>query len=236
MHEDETPELIFEPIEILLTAFFGSVTGPARALKGIEAKIGDGGNIQVILRAQPALRLFNETIFVVVNADRTNGAFAEIEYLVAGGGALAGDRRGLVIAVEMVFICRIPEFHALEQLIGDVRIAGGGEEGREPIHAREDTVLDGIGGDMAGPAEEARNAEAAFIDRAFALREWGHTAIRPGEQFGAVVGGKDDNGVFVFTDVLEMLHHQTDIIIELGHAGFLFRPAVFGIHRCRVFG
>ncbi len=76
-----------------------------------------------------------------------------------GRRALAGDGRGLAIAVEMVFICRIPEFHALEQLIGDVRIAGG-EEGREPIMPEKIPFWTESARGHGRPAEEARNAEA----------------------------------------------------------------------------
>ena len=37
-------------------------------------------------------------------------------------------------------------------------------------------------------------------------------------------------------DVLELLHDQTDVVIELGHAGFFFRPAVLRVAHRLVLG
>src|SRR5207249_11068464 len=82
---------------------------------------------------------------------------------------------------------------------------------------------------MAGPAYHRRHAKAALEDGPFALCERRLSAIGPSEDFGAVVGGEDDDGVVILAHVLELLHHQTDVIIELGHAGFLFRPAILRV-------
>src|SRR6266568_4662687 len=82
---------------------------------------------------------------------------------------------------------------------------------------------------MAGPAQDARYAETALHDRPFALRERSRSAIGPGEDFGAIVGGEDDDGVSINTEVLELLHDQADVVIELGHARFLFGPAVLRV-------
>ena len=112
-----------------------------------------------------------------------------------------------------------------------VCVAGGGQESREPIEARHQAVLHGVGRDLAGPAGDARHAEAAFHDCPFALRERRRAAVGPGETFGAVVGGEDDDRVFFFAHVLELLQHEADVVIELGHAGFLFRPAIFRVAR-----
>jgi hypothetical protein len=69
------------------------------------------------------------------------------------------------------------------------------------------------------------------------LRERCLTAIGPGEDFGAVIRGEDHDGVVVDADVLEFLHHQADVVIELGHAGFLFRPAILRVaHRFILLG
>ena len=77
-----------------------------------------------------------------------------------------------------------------------------------------------------------RSAEATFHDRALALRERRLSAVRPGEDFGAIVGGEDDDGVVVHAHVLELLHHDADVVIELRHAGFMDGPAVLGVaHR-----
>ena len=132
----------------------------------------------------------------------------------------------------MVLVGPVAELHALEQVVGDGGVAGGGEEGGEPVQAGQEAVLHRVRRDVAGPAQDARHAEAAFHDRAFALRERRRAAIGPGEDFGAVVGGEDDDGVVVLADVLELLQHEADVVIELGHAGFLHRPAILRVaHR-----
>ncbi len=89
----------------------------------------------------------------------------------------------------------------------------------------------GVRRDLAGPAQDARHAEAAFDDRPFALRERRRSAIGPGEEFGAVVGGEHDDGIVVLAHIFELLQHQSDVVIELGHAGFLFRPAILRVAR-----
>jgi hypothetical protein len=43
--EPETPERVFEPIKVLLPAFFGPIPGPARALERIVAQVGDARRV-----------------------------------------------------------------------------------------------------------------------------------------------------------------------------------------------
>ena len=56
LNENEAPELVFEPVEVLLAAFFGSIVRPTRALERIEPQIGDVRYIGMGLFTQPALR------------------------------------------------------------------------------------------------------------------------------------------------------------------------------------
>ena len=56
LDEHEAPELVLEPIEVLLRAFFRPVVRPARALERIEAQVGDVRHVRVGLFAQPAVR------------------------------------------------------------------------------------------------------------------------------------------------------------------------------------
>src|SRR5205823_4696243 len=99
----------------------------------------------------------------------------------------------LVIAIEVVLISPVAKLDALEQLIGYVRVASSSEERRKPVQAGENAVLNRVCQNMPGPAQDARHAETAFEDRAFALRERRRSAIGPCEEFGAVVGAKDDD-------------------------------------------
>src|ERR1700749_2489363 len=98
----------------------------------------------MVLRANPTLRLVNEAVFVVIDAYRTEGDFAEIEDFMPRGRAFAGDRGCLVVAVKMVLIRPVADVLALQQFGGDVRITRSREEGRKPVQTRKDAVLSGI--------------------------------------------------------------------------------------------
>ena len=76
----------------------------------------------------------------------------------------------------------------------------------------------GSGLDDAGPADEGRHAEAAFpVGRLLALERRG-AAVGPGEDFGAVVGGVDDDGVVGDAEVVELLEQLADMAVVLDHA------------------
>ena len=95
----------------------------------------------------------------------------------------------------------------------------------EPVEAGEDAVLDRARLDLARPADDARHAEAAFHDGALGGLERRHAAVRPGEHFGAVVGGEDDDGVVGLADVVQVLQEGADAVVHLRHAG-LFQAVV----------
>ena len=79
LDEHKAPELELEPVEVLLRAVFRPIARPALALERIEAQVDQVRDIHFRLLAEPAVRLIDETIFVIVNAYRADGAFAEIE-------------------------------------------------------------------------------------------------------------------------------------------------------------
>src|SRR5213075_3336254 len=110
---------------------------------------------------------------------------------------LAGDGVCLVVAIQVGLISPVAEFHTLKQLIGYVRVASSSEERGKPVQAGENAVLHGVRCHMTGPAQDARHAETAFEDRAFALCERRGAAIGPREEFGAIVRGEDDASVII---------------------------------------
>src|SRR5262249_29096961 len=181
LDEHEAPEFVLEPVEVLLGTGSGPALGPARALEGIEAKVGQERHVDVGLLAEPAVRLVDEAILEVADAHRAQRALAEVEDLLAIRGPLAGDHVHLVVAVEMHLVATIAHLLAALQLAPDVRVAGRRHERREPIEPGDDAVLDLARGHLARPADHRRRAEAAFHDRALGLGEWGLSAIRPGE-------------------------------------------------------
>src|SRR4051812_5019639 len=69
LDKHEAPELVFEPVEVLLGAVFRPVVGPARAFEWIETKICDVRHVRFGLVTEPAPRLIDEAIFEVIDAD-----------------------------------------------------------------------------------------------------------------------------------------------------------------------
>src|SRR5438094_5840098 len=135
LDENKAPELELEPIEVLLRAFFRPIVWPSLALKWIETQVDQIWHVNVCLFTQPALGLIDETIFVVVDTNRADRAFAKIEDFMTRGRTLAGDSIHLVVAIQVVLVSPVAKFHTLEQLVGDVRVASGSHESRKPIQA-----------------------------------------------------------------------------------------------------
>src|SRR5436190_5002248 len=91
LDENKAPELELEPIEVLLRAFFRPIVWPALALKRIETKVDQVRHVNMRLLTQPALGLVDEAELVIVNTNRADRAFAEVEDFVTRGGTFAGD-------------------------------------------------------------------------------------------------------------------------------------------------
>ena len=79
------------------------------------------------LGAGPALRLLEELELHVIEAHGAKFGPGKVEQLVPLRWSLAREQVHLVVAVEMVLVVAVAKLHALEQLVGDVRIAGGGQ-------------------------------------------------------------------------------------------------------------
>src|SRR5580704_18174793 len=117
----------------------------------------------------------------------------EIEQFMPRRWPLAGQEIKLVVAVQMILVGALAELHAFEELLCDVGVARRRRERRQPVEAGEDAVLHAARLDLAGPAGDARHAEAALEHRALGGAERRHAAVRPGEDLGAVVGGENDD-------------------------------------------
>ncbi len=227
LHELEAPELVKEPVVVR-----DRPVGPARhagALVRVEAKVGQDRPVDFDRSAQPALRLIGEPVFEVVDPHRRKRALGEVEDLVACRWALAGDQIHLVVAVQVHLVRAITELLALQQLIGDVGVAGCRDERREPVQAGHDRVLDLARRHLARPAQDHRHTEATLEGRALATGERRLAAVWPGEVLGAVVGREADDGVAFEAGVLHIFHHRADDIVDLRHPGFLYGPVVLGV-------
>src|SRR5262249_11125737 len=152
------------------------------ALERILAQVDQARHVRRHLGAGPPGRLHDELELHVIDADGGQFGARKIEELVAFRWPLAQYQFRLVVAVEVVLVGPVTELDALEQLRGDVRVARGGTERREPVQAGEDTVFDRARLDLARPAGDARHPEAAFVTRSLLPLERRVAAVRPGER------------------------------------------------------
>src|SRR5215831_5634470 len=128
----------------------------------------------------------------------------------------------------MHLVRAVAKLLALLELLDNIWVASRGQEGREPVKAGDDAVLDFARGHVPRPADNAGHAEAAFHHRALARGERSLPAVGPGEVLRPVIRGEDQNRIALDTQILHLLHHRTDDIVELRHASFFYRPAVLG--------
>ena len=78
---------------------------------------------------------------------------------------------------------------------------------------------------FARPAHEERDADAAFVGRAFTFAEWGVVGDA-GE--AAVVAGEDDEGVVAEFEFIEFSEKAAHFIIEMLQHGEVVRDGAFG--------
>ena len=91
LNEDEAPELVFEPVEILLCAVLRSVVGPACAFEWIEAQVGDVRHVRPGFLAQPAGGLVDEAVLVVEHVTVTTTDRRRTRQAARTGSGQAGS-------------------------------------------------------------------------------------------------------------------------------------------------
>ena len=112
LQEDEAPELVDEEVRYVFE-------GPRVALRElhplerIEPEIGEDRPVELDRSADPAVGLVDQPELPVVDTNRAERAFGEVEDLVAVGWPLAGQQVRLVVAVEMNLVGRVAELLAL---------------------------------------------------------------------------------------------------------------------------
>ena len=130
---------------------------------------------------------------------------------------LAGQVGNHVVAVEMDLVGLVADRAAVEELLGDVRIAGGGEQRRKHVDVRDDAVQHRAGLDLARPAHEARHAPAALPVGVLLAAERRVGAVRPGVVLRTVVGGVHDDGVVGDAQLVELVEHLADLLVVDDH-------------------
>src|SRR5262249_28328426 len=134
LHELEAPELVDEPVVIADRPAILAVEH-ARSLERVQTKIDQDRPVHLERGAEPATRLIGEAVLVIIDPYRRECALSEVKNFMALRRALAGDQIHLVVAVEVDFVGAIAQLLTLLQLLGDVSVAGRGNEGREPVEA-----------------------------------------------------------------------------------------------------
>ena len=193
-------------------------------LEGIAAQVADQRRTQLYVRLAPDTEgltaVFEESHFPVLIAgghDLTIVAY--IPELVARRFLhLAAEVVELVVAVEVVLVASTIDLGALEELFLDVRRAGGGSEGRQPILVGDEPIERLARREMTGPTDEARHAVGAFPVRIFLTAEGRGACIRPGVVVRAVVRGILNDGVVGDAEVVNELEQFTHVQIVLDHA------------------
>jgi hypothetical protein len=107
---------------------------------------------------------------------------------------------------------------ALQQLVLDVGLAGGGDQRGRPILGGEDVVDLNARRHQAGPAYHRRHAVAAFPVGVLLAAERRGATVGPGECLRAVVGGVDHDGVVGDAEIVELFQKLADLPVVLHHA------------------
>src|SRR5208283_791043 len=222
LHEDKSPELArHEVIHVSRRASVECFAADVRqALEGILPDVYHRRHISFQFLSWPAIGLLDELELEVIDAERTEFGAGEVEELMTSGRSCTRQDGKLVVAVQVVLVGAVAELHALEELVGDIGITGSGHKRREPIEPGEDSVLNRAGLDVSGPADNGRHTESTIIGRTLTAFERSHTTVRPGVDFGTIVGGEYNDGVVGFADVFKVFEKLTNAVVHLGHTRF----------------
>ncbi len=213
---DEHERMLDEPAHVIA----GFVLGP---FERIGSQVEQLRQAKLHHRLRPdsqAVRLLlqEHRLPLIVAKAREVAVIGPVEEFAALVRALAGEEVALVVAVEMNLEVLAGGVVALQELVLDVRLAGGGHQRGGPILGREDVVDLGSGRHLAGPAHHRRNAIAAFPIGVLLAAERRGAAVGPGEGLGAVVGGVDDDRVIGDAEIVELLQDLADLSVVLHHA------------------
>ena len=115
LDEHEAPELVEEPVKIFVGSDIAiATTGPCSVFEGIRAQVHQNRYVGMVLGTDPAAGLANEAILEIVDPNRGEVAFREVEDLVTSRRPFAGDQVHLVVAVEMVLVGLVAHLLALQ--------------------------------------------------------------------------------------------------------------------------
>ena len=105
----------------------------------------------------------------------------------------------------------------LEQPLPDRRLAGGSEQGREPVLVGHDPVEHAPGGDLPGPSYEGGDAPGPLPIGVLLGPERGDPGVRPAVEVRAVVGRVHHDRVLGDPELVELREHPPDVLVVGDH-------------------
>jgi hypothetical protein len=137
---------------------------------------------------------------------------------------LAGQIGQQVEGVEVDLELLVAGFVALLELLDDVRLPGGGQEGGQPVVVLDELVGHHSGGDLARPADQLRHAERALPVGVLLAAERCRRAVGPGVGVRPVVGAVNDDGVVGDAEFVDRVEDLADIAVVVDHRVVVRRP------------
>src|SRR4051812_45219349 len=106
----------------------------------------------------------------------------------------------------------------VEELFGDVGIAGGGQQRREHIDMADDAVQDRACLDLARPPHEAWHTPSALPVGVLLAPERCVCTVGPSVVLRSVVGGVHDDSVIGDAQFFELVEYHPDLLVVDDHA------------------
>ena len=120
---------------------------------------------------------------------------------------------------------------ARAQLLLDLRLAGGGQQGGQPVEVAADAGDVGASGDPAGPAHQGRHAEGTFPVGVLLAAEGSHAGVGPAVHMRPVVSAVHHDRVVGDAQLIEQVEHLADALVVIDHHVVVFRlPAAAAAH------
>src|SRR5262249_43055785 len=125
------------------------------ALERVLANVYERGHVGHQLRPGPALRLLEELELHVIESRGAKLRAGEVPQFVPLRRFLPFEQSQLVVTVQVVLVVAVAKLYTLQELVGDLGVAGGGTQSGEPIEAGEKPVLYRTRLDVSRPTGDA---------------------------------------------------------------------------------
>src|SRR5215471_16595562 len=115
----------------------------------------------------------------------------------------------------MDLVSRVAHLVAGEQLLLQIRRPRGRGEGDVQVFVTLKPIRDAAGLDVSRPLDEQRYTYPAFPSRSLFAAERRVAPIGPEDEFIAVVGGVDHDGVVIRAQIFQLLKNRSHMLVVL---------------------